>query len=234
MIALTQTERVLHATRLLSAADAPLVAELARVATRRHFARGEWIWRAGQPAHHFTVIVSGTVKIVRPQANGGNTIVGLFGARDTVGDMAVFSNGTYPADAVALSEGVEILYIDKAIVLDRLEHDAALAGSCNQALVEHTRALQDKIRILSAGPVERRLATLLLYLCERFGDELEGGALTIPMALSRSDLASLVGSTVETTIRAMSRWQKAGLVSTSDDGFLVHRREELERLAATP
>lgn len=41
----------------------------------------------------------------------------------------------------------------------------------NRSLVAHSAALRQKIRIMTAGPVERRLAALLLHLAERFGDE---------------------------------------------------------------
>jgi len=38
------------------------------------------------------------------------------------------------------------------------------------------------------------------------------------MALSRQDLADLAGTTIETSIRVLSRWGKEGLVITERDG----------------
>ena len=37
-------------------------------------------------------------------------------------------------------------------------------------------------------------------------------------------LADMIGTTIETTIRIMSRWGKDGLVRTEKDGFLVQDR----------
>ncbi len=51
------------------------------------------------------------------------------------------------------------------------------------------------------------------------------------MPLSRQDLADLLGTTVETSIRIMSRWGKDGVVQTRKEGFLVTDLEALENLS---
>jgi CRP-like cAMP-binding protein len=43
----------------------------------------------------------------------------------------------------------------------------------------------------------------------------------IPIALSRQEIADLVGTTVETAIRILSRWQKEGIVETEKKGFRI-------------
>jgi CRP-like cAMP-binding protein len=55
-----------------------------------------------------------------------------------------------------------------------------------------------------------------MELGERFGDEMEDGSTLIPLRLTRAELAALVGTTVETTIRTLSRWSREGLVTTND------------------
>ncbi len=62
------------------------------------------------------------------------------------------------------------------------------------------------------------------------GEAGEGGV-RIPLALSRQELADLLGTTIETAIRIMSRWGKEGLVRTEKDGFTILDREALEMLA---
>jgi CRP/FNR family transcriptional regulator len=53
----------------------------------------------------------------------------------------------------------------------------------------------------------------------------------VPLPLSRRELADLTGTTIETSIRIMSRWAKEGIVSTERDGFLVKDAAALARLA---
>ena len=72
---------------------------------------------------------------------------------------------------------------------------------------------------------------LFMMLADRMG-RAEARGLLIPLALSRQDLADLTGTTLETSIRIMSRWGKEGLVLTEKEGFVLTDRSALERLAA--
>jgi CRP/FNR family transcriptional regulator len=54
---------------------------------------------------------------------------------------------------------------------------------------------------------------------------------TIPVALSRQDLADLTGTTIETCIRIMSRWGKEDVLRTEKDGFVLIDRPSLKALA---
>jgi CRP-like cAMP-binding protein len=222
-------ERALRASRLFAGLDAAILHALATTAERRHLERGAHVWRAGATATRFTVILSGLVKIVRSASDGTETIVAIFGPRESIGDIAVLQQGTYPADAVAASESLEILRVDAGPVLAAKAANPAVSESITRTIIEHTQALHQKIRIMSAGSIPKRLATLLLHLAERFGDEEEGGATFVPIVLSRTELARLVGATVETTIRAMSRWNKEQLLSTTPEGFRI---PDIEKLVA--
>jgi CRP-like cAMP-binding protein len=51
------------------------------------------------------------------------------------------------------------------------------------------------------------------------------------MPLSRQELADMVGTTIETAIRIMSRWGKEGVVRTEKEGFLVADRGALESIS---
>jgi CRP-like cAMP-binding protein len=219
-------ERALLASRLFSSLEPELVRDFARTATRARYARGESIWHAGESATHLTVIASGLVKIARSGPDGAETILALFGPRESVGDVAVLGGKTYPADAIALTEA-ELLRVDAATVRAAFNANPSLLAAMNASLIEHAQALQEKIRIMSAGKVDKRLATLLLHLATRFGDEHDDGTLFVPLHLSRAECARLVGATVETTIRTFSRWQKEGLVETKPEGFVLRDLDAL-------
>lgn len=225
-----QNERLLRASRLFSRFDPSLVAELARRAVRHTLTRNELLWHAGDPAIYFTVIVNGLMKVVRRAADGTEAIVGIFGPRESIGDTAALELGRYPADALAASDTAEVLRVDAGPVLAAMAVKPEIGEAITRALLEHTRALQQKIEIMSAGSVPKRLATLLLYLAEKFGDEMGDGSTLVPVALSRSELARLVSATVETTIRTVSRWQKAHWLETNADGFVIRDLDRLREI----
>jgi CRP-like cAMP-binding protein len=209
----------LKASRLFGSLDAALVERLAGVAHRRTLSRGERLWSAGDKASHFFVIASGLMKIVRAGQDGD--ILAILGPRESIGDVAVQMRGSYPADAVAATDSVQVIGVRADVVLS-LGDDPAVAKALRNALLVHTQVLQEKIEILSAGSVSRRLAALFHQLADRFGDECEDGSVTVPVALSRGELAHIVSATVETTIRIVSAWQKAGLLVTTQNGFMLY------------
>ena len=55
--------------------------------------------------------------------------------------------------------------------------------------------------------------------------------LFIAMPRTRQELADLTGTTIETAIRTMSRWQKEDVVRTEKDGFVIANRRALETAA---
>jgi CRP/FNR family transcriptional regulator, nitrogen oxide reductase regulator len=95
-------------------------------------------------------------------------------------------------------------------------------------LVELTNRLTE----LSGGRVEARLARFFLKLAGDMGQQRPQGTF-IPLVLSRQELADMIGTTIETSIRIMSRWGKEGIVHTEKDGFVVVDREALEAVALT-
>jgi CRP-like cAMP-binding protein len=223
-------ENGLRASRLFGSLDAARIADFARITLPRKFARGASLWSAGDPAKFFTVITRGLVEIVRHGANGSGAIIAIFGPRESIGDVAAVQQAPYPAGALALTQQVDVLMVPADPVIEAMHSHPEVTAAVNASLVEHTRALQEKIRIMTAGAVPRRLATLVLHLADRFGDELDDGSILVPVALSRGELARIVGATVETTIRAMSRWRKQGLLQTTPQGFLVRDLEALRVL----
>lgn len=214
-------EGTLRACRLFAALDPAVVRDLASAARRSRLLRGEPLWLAGSPAIDFVVVAAGLVCVRKPCGEGESCILGIFGPKECIGTVAVLAQTPYPADAIVITDHADVLRIDASVVRDIAERDASVVRALNTALIEHTRVLEEKIRILAAGRVDQRLATLLLHLASRFGDELEDGTTFIPVQLSRAECARLVGSTVETTIRTFTRWQRAGLVDTTADGFAV-------------
>jgi CRP/FNR family transcriptional regulator len=53
----------------------------------------------------------------------------------------------------------------------------------------------------------------------------------IPIQLTRQEVAELVGTTVESAIRVLSRWGREELVITRESSFLIPSLERLKAVA---
>lgn len=224
-------EHALRAARAFRGASPAVIQELTNRASARTLKEGELLWRTGDDAQVFTVIQRGLVQIERRTGNREPAILGIFGPRESVGAAAVLGGRPYPADAVVLSELVTIVKVPRELVLAVMERNPTVARSIQEVLLEHMSALTAKIDVVSAGSVPARLATLLLQLAERFGDEDEDEVCTVPVLLSRSALARMVSARVETVIRTLSGWNKVNLVRTTALGFEIADCAALRALA---
>ena len=71
-----------------------------------------------------------------------------------------------------------------------------------------------RLRELATMKVSQRLAHTLLRLTHPAKPEVPG-ALTVPHALTRQELAELTGTTLFTVSRILTDWEKSGLVRSS-------------------
>jgi CRP/FNR family transcriptional regulator len=146
-----------------------------------------------------------------------------------VGAVAVYELRAYPATAVAL-EPTSCLLLPRQAFFSLLETYPTLVRGLLIGLTHRLVELTTRLTELTGGRVEARLARFLLKLANDIGQRRPEGTF-IPLSLSRQELADMIGTTIETSIRIMSRWGKEDLVRTEKDGFLVVDRTALESVA---
>ena len=198
--------------------------QLSAIATIRDYRRGDFLWREGDDSEWLTLIVKGRVKIVRESA-GGDVILEIFTEGEPVGSIAVYNYMPYPASAVAL-EDVAIFALPRRDYFELLDRQPEFARGIIRELTKLNVALTRKLTEARGQRVDVRVAQLFLALSTRMGKEVEGG-IDIPLQLSRQEIADLVGTTVESAIRVMSRWGRENLVVTRERGFFIPSRWKL-------
>lgn len=208
-----------------------LRAKVAAVARLRSFERGELIFAEGDPSDAFIVIISGRVKVFKSTPTGKEIILEIFGAGDPLGAVAVYEGAPFMASALTL-EATELLSIEQAAFFRLLEAEPAFVRGLLSGLTLRLAELTRRLAELTGARVETRFARLFLKLCDQIGKPDRGGTF-VAMPLSRQELADLTGTTIETTIRIMSRWQKDDVLHTGKDGFAIRDRAALEELAAS-
>jgi CRP-like cAMP-binding protein len=202
---------------------------LVAIARPTTFAAGALALTEGTRADAFYLLSTGHVKMCRLTPGGKNLILALLGPGDLFGVTPVLSGEVCNAswEALVTSECLEVRRTDLFALFARSpELVPEILPYLSKQLVECRSCLVES----SCSKVETRFASLFVGLAQRLGQPVDGGCF-IPLALSRQELADLTATTLETAIRVMSRWGREHLVSTRRDGFVLHKKSELEQLS---
>jgi CRP/FNR family transcriptional regulator len=202
---------------------------LAAVSHLKDYEKSATIFGEGDPSESMYIVVTGRVKVSKMTARGTDVILELFGPGDPVGAVAVYESRAYPASAIAL-EPTTCLLVPRKEFFALLETYPTLVRGLLVGLTHRLVELTNRLTELSGGRIEARLARFLLKLADDIGQKRSDGVF-IPLVLSRQEIADMIGTTIETSIRIMSRWSKDNIVRTDKDGFTVLDRAALEGVA---
>ena len=202
---------------------------LAAVATIHAFDKGAMLFSEGDGSELLYTVLTGRVKVFKTTPRGTDVILELFGPGDPVGAVAVYEARPNPASAVAL-ELTSCLLIPRQAFFSMLEGYPTMVRGLLVGLTHRLVELTNRLTELSGGRIEGRLARFFLKLGTDMGQRRDDGVF-IPLVLSRQELADMIGTTVETAIRIMSRWGKDGVIRTDKDGFVIVDRAALEAVA---
>ncbi|HVS31764.1 MAG TPA: Crp/Fnr family transcriptional regulator, partial [Thermoanaerobaculia bacterium] len=178
-----------HSIPLLATLRGPDRAALEPLCRVRAYEKGQTIFMEGEPADRIHFVVVGGVKIVK-STGSRDVILEILGPGEPVGAVAAFEQRPYPAAAVAV-EPTSILSIPEReffrLLESRPEMTRRLLGGVTMRLIMLNKRLADM-----TGSMESRAARLFRTLAERGGARRDDGVF-IPMALSRQEIADLVG-----------------------------------------
>lgn len=189
--------------------------------------RDQVIFLEGDAAEYVYIVLEGKVKIIKQAPSGREMILEVFAPGDVFGGATLLLP-RHPATAVSMEAGM-------LLCLGRLDYHALLkrfppmAFQIIELLRQRLGEAHQVIQGLAAERVETRVARLLFKLADKTGVPSEGGT-RLGLHLTRQDIADMVGCTLETAIRILSRWQKEGLIKTREGVITILNRRELAGL----
>jgi CRP/FNR family transcriptional regulator len=160
------------------------------------------------------------VKITKLSHDGKEIILELISPGEFFGGFAVLKGFPYPANAIAMQDS-EIIRISRHNLMRIIERFPNIMYDITANLGERVREFSDTLKNIALERVESRIASLLLKLAEKTGEKSVSGEITIAMGLTKQDIAEMVGTTVETSIRVISRFRKSGLVKDVNGKIVI-------------
>jgi CRP-like cAMP-binding protein len=187
--------------------------DLAKYCVMEILPPGQALFRQGEAAEFVFFISDGKVKLSQKHTNGRDVTFHVFGKGDLVGDVSALKRAPYAMSAFTLTESVLLKTRWDDFTHRFLKFPCVSSGALLQMGDFLYQAYRSKMS--AADPVEARIAQMLVTMLQRPGmaqEEVGGPGVRINMPLTRRDVAEMVGTTVETSIRIIRKWTKAKLV----------------------
>lgn len=200
---------------------------LSDIAEEFSYKNGEYIFYEGDSPDWLCIVKEGNLKVLKQQEDGKETILRIFKPGEIFGAMPVFDRRPYPASAISMGETV-ILKIFHTDCLDFFGKKPDVAIKLIGDIGKMQREFVDRFNVSLTTRVEKRIAAILINLAGKINVE---GKKNIELHLTRKDIASMVGTTIETTIRIMSRFQKEGIIESKKGYITILRPDLLGKLA---
>ena len=177
--------------RGLSAAEFVRVNDLLGKTT---FAPGAMIFTASQPGEIAYIVLTGTLKVSVIQPNGRELTLALLGPGEIVGELSLADRSGRSADVVALEQAT-LVWIDRS-TFERIRREIPLiTENLIRLMARRLRLANGQLEAMATLDVHGRVARQLLALADALGEPLPNGAVRIPLRITQSELAALVGAT---------------------------------------
>ncbi len=206
------------------------LAYIATLATERSYAKGDYLFLEGEPAQWCGLIVEGQVKLVKHSDTGKDLVLDVLGPDRFVGITPLLGEGPCTATGQAM-EFTRLLAFDRRDFVHLLRDYPAVCLALLNDLSLRLEEAYNMMRSLALERVERRVAMNLVKLAGKTGVQRVDGSILIDLPLTRQDIADMSGTTIETAIRTMSKFQKQGLLESEDGRVRLLKPHQLVLIA---
>jgi CRP/FNR family transcriptional regulator, anaerobic regulatory protein len=198
---------------------------------RRRVRAGQWIFGAGDKFDSVYIVYTGFVKTVLVDEAGNEQILGFPLKGDVLGIDGIHDE-RYASQAVALTD-CELVVIPF--------HELATLGHGSQALENwlYKAVSRELVRehavigLLGTLSAEARVARFLAGLSDRFA-ELGYSPTDFMLRMTRQEIGSYLGLTLETVSRSFSAMDDCGLIDVNQRAIIIHDLAALRCLQKLP
>ncbi|RXF73186.1 Crp/Fnr family transcriptional regulator [Hansschlegelia zhihuaiae] len=192
------------------------------------FRSKETLFLQGDDARAVYNVTCGTLRLYKLLPDGRRQIVGFLLPGDFVG-LSLSERYGFSADAI---DQVSACRFDRGDFIDFVDRNPHLLRRLHQAATHELTLAQDHMVLLGRRAAEEKVAAFLLAMRGRLR-RLGGSAVTIPLAMTRQDLADHLGLTLETVSRVVSKLAREKTILVVPDGLRIMDAGRLEQIGAS-
>ncbi|MDQ3812359.1 MAG: Crp/Fnr family transcriptional regulator [Armatimonadota bacterium] len=211
--------------------------ELTRLQTVLHlrtFSADTVILDEGQHGDGVYFLLSGTAKIYLRQEKGAEVILNILGPHHVLGEISAVDHKGHSASVVTL-ETCRCLWMEEADFAACRRKIPALNNNLVSILTERLRRLTTRLEAIETLDTYGRVAYQLLLFAQDYGQAGDGGEITLPLRLTQSDLAGLVGASRERVNRVMTFYKRHQYLSVDSNFHItLHNAAALSERCQAP
>lgn len=176
---------------------------------------GSWVFREGEPLEFLYAVRHGSFRISAMAREGVEQVTAFRGPGELLG-LDALAEERHATGAMALEDS-QVVSIAYAGLREVLASQPALAQSFCRILSRELVRGKKRLLLLGTLRAEERVAAFLLNMAVLAAPGQEG-ATELPIPMTRADIGSYLGLTLESVSRILHRFQSRGLLE------LEHRR----------
>lgn len=184
------------------------------------FDRRELLHTQGEAAEMVHVLLLGKVLREYEGREGARVILDLHARGDLLGVTAYFDHKPHPDTARAHTRGA-LLAIQHSRFHAYLDREPLARRIFEEQVGRRYRHDTARAASLATDRVETRIRALLCDLSERYGVWGDVRGKLLDLGLTRAELASFAGTTLETVIRTVNKLRERGLLVPDGRRFFI-------------
>jgi CRP/FNR family transcriptional regulator len=206
-----------------AALDRSELQELDHLSRHVHFVSGGTVFAEEEIVTSFYNVLEGVLRLYKLLPDGRRQIVGFGLPGDFLGMVASAHHG-YSADAIG---PVTVCRFSKSSFARFIENRPHLLRRINELTVRELSQAQQHMVLLGRRSAEERVASFLVGWRDRLA-AIRAPSSTVPLPMSRQDIADFLGLTIETVSRTFTKLERDGVIEIAPGrvGFLDAARAE--------
>jgi len=188
----------------------------------REFRKGEVLLSEGQQNDKLLAIRSGFVKVTSLHESRGEKLLWIAGRYDIAPTEQLFSaRGNLLFFYTALTDG-SVFEIDKADFLTYAKTHSTFMNEIATSMSGHYDDLMNRLNSIEQTTIRGKLIATLRYLAERFSASDSVDLFELGLRLTQNDIASMIGSTRETTSVELNLLKESGAIEYNRSKLMIN------------
>lgn len=182
------------------------------IKTYRSYSAGESILWRGEPVSFLASVVSGIATLSKTLEDGRTQMVGLLLPSDFIGrpgrDQVAFD--------VTATTDVILCCFERDPFEKLVDETPHISQRLMELALDELDAARDWMLLLGRKTAREKIATFIELLARRSNTDSQGRIGTLPLPMTRDQIANYLGLTLETVSRQFNALKKEGVIDFSD------------------